>query len=228
MTDDSSVRILKFLNADQRTELKALGTPVRYPPDHTIFFEGQPSHSALLINEGHLKVTRVAADGKETILAIRGTDELMGEEGVLMEEPRSATVTTITDVAGVDIAAADLYGFVRDNDLWPLMYRAAVKRGRQSDQRFLREPLNVKSRLALWLLELAREVGEPGEDGVVIGTTLSQQDLASKIGASRDAVAIALRALREAGVLSTARNRIVLHNLEALRQQLVPQIEGAP
>jgi CRP-like cAMP-binding protein len=52
----------------------------------------------------------------------------------------------------------------------------------------------------------------------VIESTLSQQDLASRIGASRDAVAIELRKLRDKGLVTTGRGKIVLHDLDALRK----------
>jgi CRP-like cAMP-binding protein len=201
-----------------RPALEALGTSVQFPPGHTIFWEGQPSHAVLIIQKGNLKVSQKAADGTEVILAIRGPDEVMGEEGVLMGEPRSATVTTINDVTGLDIGAEDLLQFVTKHDLWPVMYRAAVQRRRQMDQAALLARGGVKPRLARWLYDLTTEVGEPVEDGWVIAATLSQQDLAARIGASRDAVAIELRKFREEGLISTGRHRIVVHDPEALRR----------
>jgi len=209
---------MDILSDDQRAALVSLGSPVRFPAEQAVFLEGQPSHSVLIIEQGSLKVTRQAADGMEIILAIRGAGEVMGEEGVLMGEVRAATVTAITEVSGLDIAAEQLLDFVEEQRLWPLMYRAAVQRRRQSDQRALLARLDVRNRLARWLLELATEVGEEIKDGWAIESTLSQQDLAGRIGASRDAVAIELRRLRESGLVSTGRRRIVLHDLEALRR----------
>ena len=201
-----------------RPAVEAMGSPVQFPADQTIFWEGQPSRSVLIIQKGHVKVTQKAVGGTEIILAVRGPNEVMGEEGVLMGEPRSSTVTTITDVVGLDIGAEALFDFVKEHDLWPVMYRAAVRRRRQSDQQALLARLDVKSRLARWLLELASEVGEQADDGLAIAATLSQEDLAGRIGASRDAVAIELRRLREEGLLTTGRRRIVLHDLDALRR----------
>lgn len=223
------MRILNVLDAAQRAALEALGGPVVFPADHAIFLEGAPSHSVLLIKDGHLKVTQQAADGTEIILAIRGADELMGEEGVLMNEPRAATVTAITPVTGRTIAAADLFRFVEENGLWPLMYQAAVRRRRQADHLLLQARLGVKSKLTRWLLELAAEVGEPVDNGVVIESTLSQLDFAGRIGASREAVAVELRKLRQAGLVTTARRKIVLHDLDGLRKLTTnPQIGDAP
>lgn len=209
---------MEVLTEDQRAALEALGSPVMFPSEQAIFREGQPAHSVLIIQRGSVKVTKTAGDGTEVILAIRGVGEILGDEGVLMSELRSATMTTITEVAGLDVSAEDLLRFVDQHRLWPEMYRAAVHRRRQSDQRILLARLDVKSRLARSLLELAADVGKPVKDGWLIDSALSQQDLATGINASRDAVAIELRKFRKQGLVTTGRRTIVLHDLEKLRE----------
>lgn len=206
------------LDEDQCRALHAHGTEVHFPAEQAIFLEGQPSRSVLVIDRGHVKVTRQAADGAEVILAIRGPGEVMGDEGVLMGEVRSATVTTITEVAGIDIAADELLSFIEQESLWPVMYRAAVWRRRESDQQALLARLGVRSRLARWLLDLATEFGIPNGGDCVLDAPISQHDLANRIGASRDAVALALRQLREQGLVSTGRRQITLHDLQALQR----------
>ncbi|HWC78646.1 MAG TPA: Crp/Fnr family transcriptional regulator [Pseudonocardiaceae bacterium] len=220
---------MDFLDEGQRAELRALGGPVRFPAGQTIFWEGQPSRSVLIIRDGHLKVTRRAADGTEVLLGIFGPDEVMGDEGALMDERRSATVTTITEVSGLDISAERLFDFVEAQRLWPLMYRTVVHRRRQMSQQVLLSRLNVRSRLADCLLLLAREVGEEVGDDWVIESTLSQRDMASRIGASRDAVAIELRRFRRQKLITTGKRRIVLHDLDALRRLAVDErLVGSP
>lgn len=210
--------IIEVLQEEQRSALRAQGSRVQFPAEQTIFREGQPSRSVLVIEQGHVKVTQRAADGTEVILAIRGPGEVMGDEGVLMGEDRSATVTTITEVTGVDIAADTLLSFIEKEHLWPVMYKAAVWRRRQSDQQAILARLGVKSRLARWLLELAAEFGQPEGNDCILSVPISQIDLANRIGASRDAVAIALRQLREEGLVSTGRRQLTLHSLDGLRR----------
>lgn len=218
MADTASIRLMDVLDEDRRVALQALGGEVRFAPEQTIFWEGQTSHSALIVLDGYVKVTQQAADGTAVLLALRGPNEVIGDEGVLMDEPRSATVTTVTDVTGLDLKGDDLKRFVHRHNLWPMMYQAAVRRRRQADQKILLARLDVKSRLARWLLELASDVGESTEDGWVIDVTLSQNDLASRIGASRDAVAIELRKFREQKLVTTGRRKIILRNIEDLRR----------
>ena len=218
VAEDTTLHVTELFTTDQRAELEALADDVRYPSKHTVFWEGQPSLSVLIIREGTVKVTRRDADGNEVVLAIRGGDQVIGEEGVLMGESRAATVTTITDVTALTVRAEELLRFVEERNLWRTMYQAAVRRRRQLDERLvqLREE-DVGTRLARCLLDLVDELGKETGDGWVIESTLSQLDLATRITASRDSVAQELRKFRKAGLVTTGQHRIVVKDLTALR-----------
>lgn len=218
VAEDTTLHVTELFTTDQRAELEALANQVRFPLGHTVFWEGQPSFSVLIIREGTVKVTRKDAGGNEVVLAIRGGDQVIGEEGVLMGEPRSATVTTITDVTALTVRAEDLLLFVEERNLWRTMYQAAVHRRRQLDERLvqLREE-DAGTRLARCLLDLVDELGQETEDGWVIESTLSQLDLATRITASRDSVAQELRKFRKDGLVTTGPRRIVVKDLTALR-----------
>lgn len=213
------VSVAGLLTDAQRQALEALGTHVRFPANDTVFRERQPSRSVVVIRAGQVKITQQGPDGVEVTLATRTAGEILGDEGVLTGEPRSATVTTVTAVEGVDVGAAELLGFVEREHLWPLMYVTAVRRRRESDRRALIARLDVRHRLTNLLLEQVRSVGSPEGDDWVIENAYTQLEIARSIGASREAVAVELRKLRAEGLLTTGgKRRIVLHDLEALRK----------
>ncbi|MCU1430746.1 MAG: cyclic nucleotide-binding protein, partial [Actinomycetia bacterium] len=66
------------------------------------------------------------------------------------------------------------------------------------------------------LEELVADHGEATDDGVRIALPLTQEELAGWVGASRESVARALRTLRDRGVISTGRRRVVVHDGAAL------------
>jgi CRP/FNR family cyclic AMP-dependent transcriptional regulator len=67
--------------------------------------------------------------------------------------------------------------------------------------------MDVYGRVARLLLELA----EDGENGLVIPQRLTQQEIASRIGASREMVSRILKDLSTGGYLTQSRTGIVLH-----------------
>jgi CRP-like cAMP-binding protein len=78
-------------------------------------------------------------------------------------------------------------------------------------------PLNTTGRVALRLVALADKYEDTSGNRVRIQLSLSQEELAGWVGASREAVSKALRALRERGLIETHRRHITILNREALR-----------
>ncbi|WP_245703299.1 Crp/Fnr family transcriptional regulator [Streptomyces lushanensis] len=73
-------------------------------------------------------------------------------------------------------------------------------------------------RLARLLTTLATDFGRPEEDGsVAIPLRLSQQELASLLGASRESATRGLRLLREQGIISTRYRNIVIRDVSVLQ-----------
>ncbi|MCX4856622.1 Crp/Fnr family transcriptional regulator [Streptomyces canus] len=210
--------VIAVMTPEQRQGLEALGIRVQFPANHVIFWEGQPSRSILIIQQGNVAVIQGAPDGSEVLLAVRGPGELMGDEGALMGEPRSATVKAVSDVVGLDVPAEDLLQFVDQHHLWPQMYRNAIHRRRESDnERASLTRFTTTRRFALMLLNLAEETGKEVGDHWEIDLALSQQELGSRVGASREAAAKVLRLLRERGLIRTGRQKITVVDLEGLR-----------
>jgi len=72
-------------------------------------------------------------------------------------------------------------------------------------------------RVARRILEAARAFGEPGAHGVSLEFPLSQTEIASMVGVSRQTVNRALQQLQGAGVITTEYNGIRVHDLERLQ-----------
>ena len=78
---------------------------------------------------------------------------------------------------------------------------------------------DIAGRVARRLVELAARCGEPDEHGVRIAVALSQDELAGWVGASREAVAKALRVLRSRGYVSTGRRAMTVLDIDGLRRR---------
>lgn len=207
-------------------ELRALlahilpaGRLVRFGPREKIFCEGEPSDHIAILLTGIVKITASTANGHEALLGLRGAGEIVGEFAVLSGSPRSATVRALDDVqARLVPASAFVNGLRRHPDALFGLLQAVVERLRESDRRRLEfAGSDVRERVARLLAELAGTHGEPMADGsVTIGLALSQTEIAGATGASREAVAKALRTLRGCGAVATSRRRITILDRDAL------------
>jgi CRP/FNR family cyclic AMP-dependent transcriptional regulator len=78
--------------------------------------------------------------------------------------------------------------------------------------------LETLGRVAWRVLELGEQFGRDGEDGLVVELPLSQEQLASWCGASREATVKALAALRTLGCVTTGRRTVTILDADALRR----------
>jgi CRP/FNR family transcriptional regulator, cyclic AMP receptor protein len=77
---------------------------------------------------------------------------------------------------------------------------------------------DVVGRLACRLVELGERFGEPCDQGIEVKLGLSQEELAAWTASSREAVAKAMRLLRELGWIETRRRGVVIRDPDALRR----------
>jgi CRP/FNR family transcriptional regulator, cyclic AMP receptor protein len=68
------------------------------------------------------------------------------------------------------------------------------------------------------LVDLGARFGEETPEGTCVHLPLSQEELATWCGSSREATAKALRTLREVGAIATARRTVTITGEEELRR----------
>ncbi|EPD55451.1 Crp/Fnr family transcriptional regulator [Streptomyces sp. HGB0020] len=219
---DDRVPFLARLEKEDRVALLAIGRPLSYPARSVIVRQDEPSTHVLLLLHGWTKVTVLAVNGYEALLALRGPGDIVGEGAALSRRQRSATVTALEPVDAVVIEQHRFTRFLTENVRVSLhLLGLATDRQRSTDRRRLEwAALTVRERLAVLLLELVRTHGKRTDEGIELTIDLSQQELAGSVGSSREAIARLLRELRGRGVVVTRRRRIVVLRPDVLRRMV--------
>jgi CRP-like cAMP-binding protein len=200
-------------------QLLPTGRPVTFLPGERIFSQGDTADQIAIIGFGIVKITASTAGGREALLGLRGAGELVGELAAIDRRPRSATVRALDRVQVRMVPAAAFRQFLRAYPEALLAVLAAViSRLREADRRRIEfADCDVPERVRLLLAELVGTHGRTAADGtVIIGLALSQEEIASATGASREAVAKALRRLRDQQIITTSRRRIAVHDVDRL------------
>lgn len=218
------------LQQEQLNGLRLIGRSKHYLPGDTIFVEGDRSDFVVLLNKGTVKVTAIAENGYTSVLALRGSDDLIGEFGCLDDQPRAASVRALTPVTATLITSRRFLGLLRERpDLLFALLMITISRIRESDRRRLEFGAYLAiDRVARVLLDLAQRHGQPVKDAPksVYVPTL-QRDLAGAAGASRETVVRTLRSLAENGVISAQRGGIVVTDLMLL-DTIVSHVTSEP
>ncbi len=211
-----------FLDALSPPDRKALlraGSPRTYGTGETLTRERDRTSFVVVILGGWATVSVETERGARLILALRGEGSLVGDLAAVDARSRSATVTALGPLEAVVIAGDRFRGFLASSPAAnALILRQLSARLRSSDgERRALASENVLQRLAARVVELVERAGAPERRGIAVGLPLPQHDLAAAIGATREAVAKALRLLREQNVLVTEVRRLVVIDLALLR-----------
>jgi diguanylate cyclase (GGDEF)-like protein len=92
----AAVPLFRPLSAEQRELLIAQASEHIFPPGHVIIHETDPPDRLFVILSGRARILEVAADNPvELILGELGEGEILGELGVLRNQPRSASAVAI-------------------------------------------------------------------------------------------------------------------------------------
>lgn len=191
----------------QLAALAATAVPRSYPRHAVLVSEGDTSDSIFVILEGRVRVFVADDKGREATLNTLGPGEYFGELA-LDGRPRSASVMTTEPTRALVLPLASLETlFASHPDFAMHLVLKLIRRVRGLTDKVKSLSLqDVYGRLRDTLEELAVE-----SEGVrVIEGRLTQSDLASRIGASREMVSRIFSELKAGGYVSLEPGRLVI------------------
>ncbi|MCY9786026.1 Crp/Fnr family transcriptional regulator [Nocardiopsis sp. EMB25] len=220
MTDEQWVRFLKA------------GATRRFDAGEPILRQGERGDAVFMLAEGAVKVMMVRPEGTESLIALRGVGEALGEFAALSGLPRTVTVLASGPCLTRVLSGPQFRLLAKRMDLERVLWEHIVTRQQESDSlRAEMAGLPSGQRLAATLLRLARAMGSDigarmGPDGggeregvhrgAVLELGLTQRELGDSIGLSRASIAAEFSRLRALGVISTGRRFIAIRDVERL------------
>ena len=211
---------MAVLSETTRNDLFADGVTREMDRDDVLVRQGERSDHVVLVLAGRFRVVVSTYGGRDVLLAVRGPGDVVGEFAAVDGAPRSATVSALEPARILQVSAERLRMTIKSEPrfMWALL-EATVARLRESDRRFVGAAAETtKTNVARLLLQIAARHGVPDGDGIRLDLPLSQQELASWVGASREGVSRAIGDLRGDGFVTTSRMTTVITELDELRR----------
>jgi CRP/FNR family cyclic AMP-dependent transcriptional regulator len=185
------------------------------PKGSILFFQDDPDDGLYIMQSGMVALYISSSDGRELVLGEMRPGDCFGELALITGRSRSTTAVAMLK-SDVFIVPSQLILDLMDErpEMVRCFLEVTAQRLYSSTQResalaFLDAP----ARLARILLQLEQQSEAPG--GYI---TISQLDLARRVGLTRQTVAKILGRWRRSGWLLTGRGRVVLLDKDALRQ----------
>lgn len=180
----------------------------RYPKQTVVIHEGDEASALYVIRAGKVRAYLTDASGREFVLATHGEGDYFGELALLDDAPRSASVATVEPCQLLVLSRTAFEDCLLQNpDLAVQLLKGLAKRVRRLTESARTLALkDVFGRIVSLLKDLAVE-----RDGaLVIEERLTHQEIAKRIGASREMVSRIMKDLETGGYLETDAGRHLL------------------
>jgi len=203
-------------------------TVVQYKKGQIIYSEHQPATDIYLVLDGKVKVTRLADNGRRTLVDVYKTDEFFGEAAMNLPR-RNEQATALTSAKVMVWSSAEIEDvMVKRPRLGVALMQILVRRGIELEHRIDGFSVdNIKRRLARSLIRFAGRMGTLESSGTTAMPHMTHELLAQYVGTSREIVTQYMNELRRQGFVRYSRKGIVLYK-EALQEWLRQNRQEAP
>ena len=216
------VPLFRSLPLEDSRRLAALLRRQVLKKGEVLFRKGDEGTVLYMIISGKIKIVRQSRGGDEAILALLTDGDFCGEMSLLDDLPRSADAVAVEETQLYGLNRKDFLVYVMNNETAVRAILGALSRRLRKADDFLEDIffLSVPSRMAKKLIELAEAGGHQEGTPGAIRSGITQKDLAGMVGATRESVNKALRALREKGLISFSGSTLVIQDMEALKKRI--------
>jgi len=217
-------RVPLFADLSERDleQLAQVAVPRSYQSGEAVFREGDTGDTCYVVREGSVRVTRRHSDGRMITLAELRSGDIFGELAMFGGETRSASVEVLEPTSAVAILAGDMRRImIQHPEIAVKMLEGLADRLRAANERISRQSFQtVAGRVASALLAQAKARSEDGEGERDVVIEATQAEIAQLAGASRESASRFLAKLERAGLITTGRGRVVVHEPESLRNYI--------
>jgi len=204
-----------FQDLDQGTlsELARSGRQTVFQKGEELFQEGDPCRGMFMVLSGAIKIYRSAPSGREQILAMEGPGGFAAELPLLDGEPYPASCAAIEESRVLHVPRAAFEEILRRKPELALGILRVLGRRLRGLVMLVEELslLEVPQRLAKYLLEMSERRGP------TFTLSLSNQEIANRLGTVREIVSRNLHRLAQQGAIRIEGRRIQIVDEKALR-----------
>jgi CRP/FNR family cyclic AMP-dependent transcriptional regulator len=201
------VPLFSGLDPDDLEAIERQAVSKRYRRNTVIIEHGDEANTLYFMIDGRVKIYAVGDDGKEVVFGEKGAGSYVGELGLLAGGTRSASVQTLDDSEFLVLTQDSFNRIIAAHpEIALILLRDLAKRACElSDDVSAFALLDVYGRIVKLLNGSAVEEG-----GRRITGRLTHQDIADRVGSSREMVSKILKDLKVGGYIEIEQKRIVL------------------
>ncbi|MCQ4085907.1 Crp/Fnr family transcriptional regulator [Saccharibacillus sp. JS10] len=185
-----------------------------------LFWESDVADKLFYIKKGRVKLTKSTDEGKEMILYMYQTDDMLGQADLFSSAQHSFTAEVIEDTEVGVIEHKDLEMLICQHGDFAIDFMKWMGIHHRLTQTKFRDLMmyGKPGALCSTLIRLGNTYGEPHAQGTLIQKKITHTDLSNMIGATRESVNRMLSDLRKKGAVDYENGLIIITNLTILQE----------
>ncbi len=221
--EDDPLKLFPLLDDLDEEELELVRKMLvlrKYNKKSLIIFEDDVGNCLFIIKKGRVKISIIAPDGGEAILAILGEGDFFGELSVIDGLTRSASVTSIDEVELLMMSRTDFMKILEEVPKIAItLLKELAGRIRKSDSQISSlSLLDAKGRVAVTLIRLAEDIGKIKEGKVEVAELPLQRDLANIAGTSRETISRVIKRFEDEGHCLIEHNTLIFYDFDNFKK----------
>lgn len=192
----------------------------KYDKGEVIYQADQSANQIYLIRSGKVKILSAADSGKEIVKAILNVGEVFGEKSIIGEQNYNDVAIAIEDTELSILSSTQVKSMMKEHSALSLFFMKLMgSKVLEMEQRL--ESLifkDSKTRILEYLIQMIEKKGQRIGYEWVVRNFITHQEIANLTATSRQSVTTLLNELRNDGILTFDRKRLLIRDFDRLKQ----------
>lgn len=208
------------LSPESVEKLEREKTTIKYKKGQMVYFEGAIPNAVYCLYEGKVKVSKQTPDGKEQIIYLGKSGDIIGTKDLMTSRQYPTSACTLEDSVICAINKNIFLELINENPfLHGKINEHLCKILMQIEGKVINfSQRSVRERVAINILDLEENFGIRKNDEIVIDIPLSREDMASMVGTATETVIRILSEFKKEGMVNFSGKNLTITNITNLRK----------
>lgn len=207
------VPMFHSLPEDQKTEVAKLVVQHHYPKGTIIYLAGDKVGHFMILEAGQVKISQVAANGKEQLLKVLQPGDFDGEAALFNGDQRNVTATALVDSNVCQIEQGGFQKLLQKSPQLSVILLATMSQQINSlqEEKTLSSTADMAGKLAKYLVETGAALDENP-----FKLPLKKKDIATYLGTTPETISRTFKQLTSKGLIEAKGSQVKIIDEDGL------------
>lgn len=215
------IPLLSYLTEEEFFKMNSTFEVLQFKKGDIIFKSQDPADKMYILIDGFMKVSMYLSDGREQLLYIYKKGDFLGGLNLLSGDKYAYNGSALWDTTVITVSKSDFYNvLLKNNNFLIKVLEKSYERIRRAESLIDRlSVINTDVKVAKLLINLIKIYGSQEEGGILLDLNITQEELGSFTGLTRETMSRKLKQFEDMGLLKIiSRGKILIKDIKKLSE----------